>query len=292
MSIAEQNIINAEEALGLHGLEAIHPLAFIAKQQEAQHHFSPHFAHHAQVDILEQPDGLLLIRKTFGAGSRPIPFNIAGELGDDYLLHVARLKKVGIRVAENYGLSVKNNDGYGVITVHQLLFPNGTILDQLRKPQVLPSDQGEMIRQTVCDTLTPVLRFQHQSIREDESWVFLDNAPKNVAPVQTPAGETVVFYFDFFVPRVRNPDGRVKVYPIQLHTRSEAEMQKRFFAHRGIVHNFLRKARKDLIDTEALWDVFATVVSQELRPFWTKLFQATPFAGVADAPLPSMIEIS
>jgi hypothetical protein len=271
--MSEISFPNPEEVLNDHGFSNLNPEMFSQRQLYGGLEYGIHMAHHAKVEITQdESSGLFYVKKTFGERERKIPFRVAGELADDYVVHAKRLKEIGVSVAGNYGLRVRNDDGLGVITVHQLLFPEGTLLDWFTDSSRSKEQVADATRASIRDALVPVLGFGSDVVSDPQSWVFTDSAPKNVAPVQD--GEKLrAFYFDFFVPRVRNSNGEIKAYPgYELHTRPEEDMQKRFFTKNGILNSFLAKAHSDLIDIPTLWDTFSAVSSQELNPYLDKYF--------------------
>src|SRR5258708_6792472 len=268
------------DVLAQHCLTELHPDGFISSQQRGHQRFPSHQAHHASIEtVKDERSGLLMVRKTFGSGVRRIPFNVAGELADDYRLHAARLRQIGVRVAQDYSLAVIRHGDDGIIETHQLLFPQGTLLDWLKEP-FEERVRETALRSTIRDTVTPVLKNNHPTLKPWESWVFSDSAPKNVAPLETNSG-VMVFYFDLFVPRVRNKDGSVKRYDVELHTRPEEEMQERFFTKYGIIHNFISKMKNDLGDHIDPQRGDMDVVQRELAPFINQFFPGLSLEQIA-----------
>ena len=244
---------------------------FMGMQQRGVEKFNPHFAHHADVQLVKDPEtGLLMIKKFFGQRKR-IPYSVAEGLVEDYAVHEQRLKQMGVLTASNYGLDLQRRDDAGVISVKQLFFPQGTLMEWFGA-DVSSEDKKQAVAATVKDTLVPVVDFDHPSITKDQSWVFSDSAPKNVAPLKM-EDEVRAYYFDLFVPRVRNANGTVKVYEgVNLHKRSEDEMQNRFFTKKGAVNNFLHKMVDSLGADHSELEIFFAVVGCEMRPFLDKLF--------------------
>lgn len=271
--------ISPEQVLFDHGLGAFRPDEFIGEQEKALTKYIPYPAHNAKITIAQEDSlGLLFVRKTFGEGERKIPFQIAGGLCDDYALHERRLRDLGIRIAENYRLKIQRNGEYGTITVDQLFFPHGTLTDRLREGVNIE----RVITSSIRDTLIPVLACQKAGISDDESWVFLDSAPKNIAPVIKPDQEISVFYFDFFVPRVRNLDGSIKTYNnFNFHIRPEKEMRDRFFTKPGIINNFLQKAYIDLINLPDIWKIFSLVSFGEVQFYVEEYFPNKDIIDIA-----------
>lgn len=281
--MSEFSFPNPEGVLSDHGFSNLNPETFSKRQLHGGLEYGMHIAHHAKVEVVQDEEsGLFYVKKTFGERERKIPFRIAGELADDYIVHARRLKDLGVSIAGNYGLNVRNDEGLGIITVHQLLFPEGTLLDWFADPNRSVGEVEDATRASIREALIPILGFDNDVVSDPQSWVFADNAPKNVAPVQE--GEKLrAFYFDFFVPRVRCSNGEIKVYPgFDLHTRPEEDMQKRFFTKSGILNSFLSKAKQDLIDAQTLWDTVSAVSDQELNPYLDKYFPGKTVNEVAD----------
>lgn len=263
---------NALSILTDHNLEFINVNDFIHKQQVAATQFKPNNSKHAIVTIAEDlSSGLLFVKKTFGLKNQ-IPFHVAKELTNDYLTHQARLQELGIKVAPSYEMSLSRIGEFGLITTYQLFFPEGTLAKLMCDSNQTDEILTKQLCQTMQDTLIPVLIHNDRKIKDSESFVFLDSAPNNVAPFMM-RDRCVVFYFDLFVPRIRNEDGSVKEYTnFNPHIRSEAEMRKRFFTKAGILQNFLVKGKRDLVGKEHAWNQFLLIVKQELDPHIQKYF--------------------
>lgn len=271
MSLIEVRI-DPEKVLADHGIDKCALPELVIQQRRGLERFTPHLAHHAEIAVVEEPvTGLKLVEKKFGV-KKPLPYHVARELAVDYRTHEQRLDEIGVRVAGNYDLQVERIGGTGVITVKQLFFPDGTLMEWLKGEEFTQAEREAAVVATIRDTIVPALAYDNGSIRPDESWTFSDSAPKNVAPFRL-GNDVVSYYFDLYVPRVRHNDGRVKEYPdFDLHKRSEAEMQRRFFTKPGAVNNFIGKVRNSMGGESDVMEMFYAIVGRELKPFLEKLF--------------------
>lgn len=275
--------INTESIFIDHGLQGIDPKLFTDQQRKSSRMFRPHFAYHATIDLVEHPDTeLLLARKRFGLGERKIPYSVALELANDYRIHQNRLTEVGVRTALSYALSVEEVGNFGIITAYQLFFPENTLSDWMTNPNIPTVNVSRAVEATLEDTLIPILDHSQKGLAPDQSWVFSDGAPKNVAPISID-GNTRTFYVDLFVPRVRNHDGTVKEYPnYNPHIRTEKEMRRRFFTKPGVLHNFVSKARIDLKGDDLGWSLFAEVAQNRLHPYLNQYFSGQSLDEIAN----------
>lgn len=256
-----------------HGLQAVNVDDFMRKQYMAMDQFKPNSSHHANVTIVKDLNsGLLFVKKIFGSGERKLPYGVAQELVVDYITHQSRLKSVGVKIALSYEISLRQVEDFGLITLYQLFFPEGTLLDIMCSPGVTKETFDKTVRATIRDTIIPVLRYHDKRINNSDSFVFSDSAPKNISPLYV-IDSYHAFYFDLFVPRIRHQNGNVKEYAgFNPHIRSEDEMQKRFFTKAGIIQNFFIKASRELADREDAKRIFFEIAENELRPYIQKYF--------------------
>lgn len=217
-----------------------------------------HRGTHAEVRVQVEGD-LLMAAKSYGT-IRPFDLETGRHVLADYQQSLNDFLKLGIRaVAHSFDVALQKPDqGHPTITLRQLFFPLGTAEDYLMGSDARYTQA--ILREIITQVLLPILhaKTQRPAMLDWESVVAIDSGANNFAIL--PAYNTdnlKVFYFDFFVPRVRLADGNVKTYWGQvLHKISEAEARYRFFTKPGILHNFLRKTvpllhdnvRKDCID--------------------------------------------
>lgn len=255
-----------------HGLESVPVNDFIHRQNIAVSEFQPNNSKHAIVTLVKDlSSGLLFVKKIFGLRKK-IPYNVAKELAVDYLIHQTRLQNIGIKVAPSYEITLSRIGDFCLISLYQLFFPEKTLSETILDSKITSEMFNEVIKSSIRDTVLPCLKYSYQNIDESESFIFLDSAPRNVAPLNV-LGSYCVFYFDLFVPRIRNEDGMVKKYKgFNPHIRSEEEMVKRFFTKAGILQNFLVKMKRELIYEEYIWKEFSIIAEQELDQYIKRYF--------------------
>lgn len=273
--------ISAKNILADQHIDISEMLALQEDQMAKAATFTPHFAHHAFIELVRHKEsGLFLIKKTFGSGDRKIPVHVAYEMQKDYRTHEERLRSLGINTAGNYGLSVSRDGESGIIVVYQMFFPSGTVLDLLTDDVSENSDVTAAAEALFRDTVVPVL-LNGRRASSIESAVFLDSAPKNVAYCMS-GGKMTAYYIDFFIPRIRTKTGEIKTYPnYHPHIRPEGEMRERFFTMPGIIKNVLRKTKINLAGRPERWELFSRVAQRQLEPYLKEYFSGKSVDQIA-----------
>ena len=231
-----------------------------------------HNGTHAKVCV-EAVGDLLMATKSYGT-LRPFTLETGRHVLADYHQAYDDFLTLGIRaVAHSFDIALqKPSQGHPTITLQQLFFPLGTAEDYFMGNDVRYTQA--ILRQIITSVLLPILQANSKrpAMQDWESIVAIDSGVNNFAIL--PAYNTdnlKVFYFDFFVPRVRLADGNVKTYWGQvLHKISEAEARYRFFTKPGILHNFLRKSVPLLQDKirEECVDLIHELLGETLQEFF------------------------
>lgn len=214
-----------------------------------------------------------LITKRYGS-IRSLPAKLGPALASDYIVANHALLQLGIRaLAKNYNLNLTvDHRGQSLISVQQLFFPFGTLDDALRRGD---SVAFPALRTAIREILKPILIAEAPP---NSNWmvsVGLDTSLSNFLVVPPIRGaEPKVFYADFFVPRLRLPNGLVQTYPdVQLHNISEFEAQYCFLTKPGILHSFVTKAlRATATGSAATRRAMLKLIAQELSGLLRKYF--------------------
>ena len=195
---------------------------------------------HAILKIIDIGKWEYFIRKKFWK-KKNYPDWIMQDLYIDYIKYVKDLDELWLRTAENYNLTQSNS----IISVEQFLFPEGTALDNLS--DIEDNDiLDKIISDIIISFLIPILEKSSIMLNNIESSVFFDASLKNFAILTGKNWEIKNYYIDFFIPRIREDNWKIKEYKWNLHKHNSDIIEYRFFFKPWIINNFIRKTYLDL----------------------------------------------
>lgn len=262
--------------LATYGLPFLQEDIFMRDQQRAVENLAITESNHGDISVYMHHSGLYFVRKRFGSKRKYTPDVLRG-LVEDYHTHVGDLRRVGIEhISENYNFQFSSDASLKQIEVDQLFFPYGTGLDWLRENRNVP----QITERIIEDFLKPILQFTDpRQPNPFVSMAYIDSTLKNFAVL--PEGDSVrLYYFDFFVPRVRVNDGSLKSYPgYQLDLVDDTEIEYRYFTKPGILHNFLKRNFHYFFsdgvnnqERQDAWNSFKDTSENLLKPYFDIYF--------------------
>lgn len=157
-----------------------------------------------------------------------------------------------------------------------MFLPYGTALDWTKQGNKVV----EITNILINNHLLPLLTYpDEKSKNHTNTLAYMDPTLKNFAPLSI-GNRFELYYFDFFIPRIRDDDGKLKKYPgFQLDLVEDKEIEYRFFTKPGIIHNYFRRNyhyffSDGVVTTERFyaWLTFVQISQQLLTPFIEEYF--------------------
>lgn len=267
----DPDVLSQSEILSANGIQFSEKEIFVHAQEIAAHNFQGSDKLPQTFTLHKTKSGIFFIKKIFLINRRHESIRVS-ELMARYQIHLESLRRANVsQLAQNYRVSLTENNDISALVVEQLFFPNGTALDWVRQNFCV----GNIVEEIVVNHILPILSYPSPTTVLTDGITSMDTKLSNFAVVPTAKARVKVFYFDFFPPRIRDDDGNYKTVlsPI-LDPVEQKSAEYRFLTKPGIIHNFIRRGYYYLFsDGEATldklhaWEEFKQVANYLLAEY-------------------------